>query len=143
MEHFADVDAYLERAELWPDEIRALRPILRKCGLAEEIKWGKPTYSHDGRNILILQEMKGFLAVMFFKGALLTDDAGVLHSQGPNSRSAKRMQITSTADVKRLAPVIRAYVDQAIAVEDAGLEPAPAEPIEHVPELHERFARAA
>lgn len=139
MEHHADVDAYLEGSELWPAEIRALRPILTGCGLREEIKWGKPCYSHDGRNICILQEMKDFLAVMFFKGALLTDPDGVLHDQGPNSRSARRMQLTSTDEVAASAGTIEAYVAEAIALEDAGATVPEAELV-LVEELAERLA---
>jgi uncharacterized protein YdeI (YjbR/CyaY-like superfamily) len=121
MEHHADVEAYLETAERWPEEIRAVRPILTGCGLYEEIKWGKPCYSHDGRNICILQEMKDFLALMFFKGSLLSDPDRALHDQGPNSRSARRMQLTSTDEVAGMAGTIEAYVAEAIAIEDAGL----------------------
>ena len=72
------VDAYIARSDKWPDEMTELRSILLNSGLSEELKWGKPCYSHDGKNIVIIQEMKAFLALMFFKGALLTDDAGVL-----------------------------------------------------------------
>lgn len=138
MEDFADVAEYLEQSEQWPDVIAALRPILVGCGLTEEIKWGKPCYSHDGRNILILQEMKDFLAVMFFKGALLSDPDGVLHDQGPNSRSARRMQLTSTDEVAGSADTIDAYVAEAIAAEDAGLE-VPEQELVLVEELRERL----
>ncbi|NNK90978.1 MAG: hypothetical protein HKO87_00975, partial [Acidimicrobiia bacterium] len=71
-----------------------LRPVLLDAGLTEQIKWRKPCYSHEGANILILQEMKDFLAVMFFKGALLADPVGVLEDQGPISRSARRFRLT-------------------------------------------------
>lgn len=96
------VDAYIRRSEQWPTEMTDLRPVLLSCGLTEEIKWGKPCYSHEGRNIVILQEMKDFLALMFFKGPLLNDSEGVLEEQGPNSRSARRIRFTSVEDVARL-----------------------------------------
>lgn len=117
-----DVDAYISRSDQWPDEMAALRPILLDRGLTEAIKWNKPCYSHDGANIVILQEMKGFLALMFFKGALLEDPEGVLEDQGPNTRSARRICFRSTDDVARLADTVAAYVDRAIEVEEAGLE---------------------
>ena len=139
MEKFADVDSYLQRSEQWPDEIAALRPILVGCGLTEEIKWGKPCYSHEGRNIVILQEMKDFLALMFFKGALLNDPDGVLEDQGPNSRSARRMCFTSVDDVARSADTVEVYVAEAIDVEDAGLEPPPAPELVLVEELQHRL----
>ena len=107
------VDAYIGRSEKWPDEMAALRSVLLKSGLTEDIKWGKPCYGHDGTNIVIMQEMKEFLALMFFKGALMNDPAGVLESQGPNSRSALRMCFRSVADVKRLTKTVKAYIAEA------------------------------
>jgi uncharacterized protein YdeI (YjbR/CyaY-like superfamily) len=133
------VDAYFERSEKWPEEMLRLRPTLLAAGLTEEIKWGKPCYSHEGRNIAILQEMKDFLSLMFFKGALLSDPDGVLESQGPNSRSALRIRFTSVDDVDRLAKTVRAYVAEAIDVEDAGLEVGPAPKTELVDELQQRL----
>lgn len=139
MKKYPDVDAYLAEAELWPDEIRALRPILLATGLTEDVKWGKPCYSHDGANIAIAQEMKNFLALMFFKGALIDDHEGVLHDQGPNSRSARRIQFTSVDDVDRLAGVVAGYVDQAIDIEERGLEVEPPPEPEWVAELQVRI----
>ena len=82
------VDAYIRHSEKWPEEMTHLRTILLSSGLTESIKWGKPCYSHEGKHIVILQEMNEFLALMFFKGALLRDSEGVLEEQGPNLRSA-------------------------------------------------------
>ena len=133
------VDAYIGRSEKWPDEMAALRPILLKCGLSEDIKWGKPCFGHDGKNIVIMQEMKDFLALMFFKGALMNDPAGVLEEQGPNSRSALRMCFRSVADVKRLTKTVKAYIADAIEVEDSGLEVGPAPEVVFVAELQQRL----
>ena len=134
-----EIDAYIARAEKWPDEIADVRIILLDAGLIEEFKWGKPCYSHDGKNILILQEMKDFLALMFFKGALLTDPAGILQEQGPNSRSARRVQITSVADIARLSDTLTEYIIEAIAVEEAGLEVGPAPKPVFAVELQQRI----
>ena len=134
-----EVDACIGASKRWPEEMNDLRPILLSCGLTEDVKWGKPCYSYGGSNIVILQEMKGFLALMFFKGALLEDPDGVLEQQGPNSRSARRIRFTSLEDVAGLADTVRAYVAEAIDVEDAGLEVGPAsEPI-LVDEFQERL----
>lgn len=134
------VDAYIARSTLWPAELERAREILLGCGLTEAIKWGKPCFSEDGANIVIAQEMKGFLALMFFKGALMPDPAGVLRDQGPNSRSAKRMEFTSVAEVDAAAATIAAYVDAAIAVEASGAAPAPAPAPVLADELAERLA---
>jgi uncharacterized protein YdeI (YjbR/CyaY-like superfamily) len=134
-----DVDEYIAGSNRWPDEIAALRRVLLGCGLTEDIKWNKPCYGHDGANIAIVQEMKDFLALMFFKGALLDDPDGMLHEQGPNSRSARRMQFTSVDEVQRSAGAIEAYVDQAVRVEQAGLAVEPAPELVLVDELQRRL----
>lgn len=143
MERHPDVDAYLAQAQQWPNEIAALRPILRGSGLTETIKWGKPCYCHEGRNVAILQEMKGFLALMFFKGALLDDPAGVLEQQGPNSHAARRMCFTSVAQVHELAETLKAYLEEAIEIEEAGRRVSPAPAPELATELQRRLAADA
>ncbi|HSJ71689.1 MAG TPA: YdeI/OmpD-associated family protein [Acidimicrobiia bacterium] len=117
----------------------ALRPILLGRGLTEEIKWRQPCYTHGGKNIVIIQEMNEFLSLMFFKGALLEDPEGVLRDQGPNSRSARRMEFTSVEDVARLTDTIGSYIEEAIDVEEAGLQVDPAPELELVQELQDRF----
>lgn len=114
------VDAFVNRANQWQDEIRKLRSILLECGLDEELKWGKPCYTHEGKNIAIIQPFKPHCALMFFKGALLKDTHGVLRSQGENTQSALRLEFTSEAQIKK--SVVKSYMKQAVAVEEAGLK---------------------
>ena len=118
----SEVDKSFRSAKLWRAEADALRAALLDCGLAEELKWGKPCYSYDGKNIAIIQRMKDFLALMFFKGALLTDPDGVLERQGPNSRSGFRARFTSVKDVSRMKKSLKALVREAIDVEKKGLK---------------------
>lgn len=114
------VDAYVDRAKRWPDEIQTLRAICLDSGLDEALKWGKPCFSVDGKNIAIIQPFKGFCALLFFKGALLEDKRGLLKRQGENTQSALRLEFSSEKDIKKT--VVRAYVKQAISVEQAGLK---------------------
>ncbi len=134
-----DVDAYIAESDKWPDEMATLRPVLLGAGLEENIKWRSPCFSHGGKNIAIFQEFNECLSLMFFKGALLPDPEGVLVDQGPNSRSAKRIEFTSVDDVQRLADTVRAYVADAIEVEEAGLEVDTAPELVLVEELRARL----
>lgn len=115
-------DAFFEKGKLWHREAVHVRKILLDCALDEELKWGKPCYTHGGDNIVILQRMRDFLALMFFKGALLSDPKGLLKAQGKNTRSAKRMCFTSVAEVKKSDKAIRSFVRKAIQVEKKGLK---------------------
>ena len=133
------VDDYIEKSELWPAEISALRPLLLGAGLDETIKWGKPCYSHGAENVAIMQEMKDFLALMFFKGALLDDPDGVLEAQGPNSRSARRVCFSSAEQVERRSATVKALLDRAIVVAESGAEVGPPPELVLVDELQDRL----
>jgi uncharacterized protein YdeI (YjbR/CyaY-like superfamily) len=140
MQDFPDVDAYLEATDRWSEEITALRPLLLASGLEETIRWGKPCYASDGANVAIIQGFAEHLALMFFKGVLLQDPAGVLEEQGPNSHAAKRLTFRSVEDVERHADVVTAYVAEAIALERAGTALPPRPDEELADELQERLA---
>ncbi len=127
------VDVFMSRAKLWRAELEKLRAILLGCGLQEELKWGKPCYTSQGKNVAILQPFKAHCALLFFKGMLLQDSHGLLRSQGDNTRSAMRLEFTAVSEIRKA--IISDYVKQAIAVETAGLAPAPkAKPELHLPE---------
>lgn len=115
------VARYIAKATRWQDESEHLRALLLGCGLNEALKWGKPCYSHQGSNVAILQNMKPFLALMFFKGALLDDPQGVLQEQGENTRSARRLCFTSVEQVTGMDATVRALVSEALRVEAEGL----------------------
>ena len=108
------------RAKTWQGEIQKIRSIMLECGLDEELKWGKPCFAFEGKNVAIIQPFKAHCSLMFFKGALLKDTHGLQRSQGENTQSALRLEFTSEAQVKKA--VVASYVKQAIAVEKAGLK---------------------
>lgn len=114
------VDAFVLAATSWQREIQKLRTILLECGLEEDLKWGKPCYSFNGKNVAIIQPFKAHCALMFFKGSLLQDPRGLLRSQGENTQSALRLEFTGPEQIKK--GVIKSYAKNAIAVEQAGLK---------------------
>ena len=141
MKDYADVDAYVADSDQWPEEIAAIRPILRSCGLEETIKWGKPCYCiGDDENVVLLQEFSDHLALMFFRGVLLDDPEQLLHAQGPNTHGPKRMKFTSVAEVESLGTAISTLVTQAIHHAEAGTELPPRPDEELAAELQERLA---
>ncbi|MEI9952032.1 MAG: YdeI/OmpD-associated family protein [Pseudomonadota bacterium] len=114
------VDEFLNRAKAWQDEMQKLRSILLDCGLDEDLKWGKPCFMFEGRNVAIIQPFKEHCSLMFFKGALLKNSHGLLRSQGENTQAAMRLEFTGQDQVKKT--VLQAYVKDAIAVERQGLK---------------------
>lgn len=138
----AKVDAFLKKAEQWREEMAALRAIALDCGLGEELKWGKPCYVFERANIAIIQPFKEQCAFMFFKGALLDDPEGLLERPGRNSHAARRMMLSSVEEVGRKGPRLRAFIAEAIEVENAGLEVPERKDAEPVPdELVEMYEK--
>ena len=109
--------AYRER---WKAEIAEMRRVLAGFAMTEERKWGKPTYTVDGKNIVILQGFKEYFGLGFFQGALLKDSKKVLVQLG-QVHAARVMKFTSVKEITAKAATIKAYVREAIAVEKAGL----------------------
>lgn len=104
----------------WTKELELLRSILLKSGLTEQLKWKMPCYTIDGRNVVLLAALKDHASISFFKGALLKDPHGILSKPGENCQAARVIRFTSASEVKRLTPIIKATVQEAIEVERAG-----------------------
>jgi uncharacterized protein YdeI (YjbR/CyaY-like superfamily) len=106
--------------EQWKAEIAEMRRVLAGFPMKEECKWGKPTYTVDGKNVVIMQGFKEYFGLGFLQGALLKDPEKVLVQLG-RVHAGRVMKFTSVKDITAQAATIRAYVQEAIAVEKAGL----------------------
>jgi uncharacterized protein YdeI (YjbR/CyaY-like superfamily) len=128
----------------WEAEIAAMQRLLAGFRMKEECKWGKPTYTVDGKNIVILQGFKEYFALGFFQGALLKDPRKLLVQLG-QVQAGRVMKFASAKDVTAKAATIKAYVREAIAVEKAGLrvERKKTSDFPVPPELTERFRKDA
>jgi uncharacterized protein YdeI (YjbR/CyaY-like superfamily) len=116
------VDAVVGRATKWHEEMEKLRTILLDCQLTEELKWGKPCYTFQDSNIVIIQGFKEYFALLFFKGALLTDPHGILVKTGESTKVGRQIRFNNTEEIVQMEPVLKAYIDEAIEVEKAGLK---------------------
>ena len=116
------VDNFLSKAQQWQKEMEQLRNIVLSCGLTEELKWGKPCYAFDDKNIVIIQGFKEYCALLFFKGMLLSDPNGILVKTGENTQVGRQLRFHSVKEITALVPVIKAYIYEAIEVEKAGMK---------------------
>jgi uncharacterized protein YdeI (YjbR/CyaY-like superfamily) len=114
------VDAFLLNAKKWREELTILRSIVMDSGLGEELKWGAPCYVHEQANVIIIHGFKDYFALMFFKGALMEDPQDLLRKPGENTQSGRQIRMTSMDEMLGQEEVLRAYIQNAIAVEKAG-----------------------
>jgi uncharacterized protein YdeI (YjbR/CyaY-like superfamily) len=114
------VDAFLTQEETWRDEMALLRKIALSCNLREELKWGQPCYTLEGKNIVLIHGFKEYCAFLFFKGALLKDPDGILVVQTGNVQAARQIRFTEASGIAKMQAVLKAYILEAIEVEKAG-----------------------
>ena len=116
------VDEYLKKAKKWQEESKKLRKIVLDCGLTEESKWGKPCYTFQGSNVVIIQGFKEYCALLFCKGALLKDANHILIQQTENVQAARQLRFTNAQEIAEMEPLLKDYIHEAVEVEKAGLE---------------------
>ena len=114
------VDAFIGRAKQWRLEYEELRKIALDCPLTEELKWGVPCYTHDGKNVVLIHGFKEYCAMLFVKGALLKDPLNILITQTENTQSARQLRFTSDQEIAEMSHIIKAYILEAIEVETSG-----------------------
>ncbi|WP_349630953.1 YdeI/OmpD-associated family protein [Bradyrhizobium liaoningense] len=110
--------AYRER---WQAEIAELQAILSGFDLKEERKWGKPCYTLDGKNVVIIQDFKEYCALGFFQGALLKDPKKLLVQLG-QVQAGRVMKFTGVEEIAAKTSTIKAYLREAMAAAKAGLK---------------------
>lgn len=121
MKRAKSVDEFIAAADHWQSELMRLCEILRKTSLTEEVKWGGPCYTHNGKNVVGIGGFKSYFGLWFHQGALLRDDAGVLiNAQEGKTRALRQWRMASAQDIKPV--IIRRYVKEAISYVEAGRE---------------------
>ena len=116
------VDWFFSKAGKWQKEYEQLRKIALDCDLVEELKWGCPCYTFEGKNIVLIHGFKEYCAFLFFKGALLKDPKGILIQQTENVQAARQIRFTDVRDILKMKKVLQTYIYEAVKVEVAGLK---------------------
>lgn len=116
------IDVFFGKPQQWHKEFEKLRKIILDCKLTEEFKWGKPCYTFQNNNIVLMHGFKEYCALLFMKGALLKDPYGILVQQTENVQAARQIRFTSLQEIIEMEPILKDYIQQAIEVEKAGLK---------------------
>jgi uncharacterized protein YdeI (YjbR/CyaY-like superfamily) len=107
-------------AKKWQKETDKLRRIALDCDLTEELKWSKPCFTFQKRNVAVIIPLKESCALSFFKGALLKDPKHILEKIGEHTQSARWIKFTSVKEVTALQSTLRDYLYEAIQFEESG-----------------------
>jgi uncharacterized protein YdeI (YjbR/CyaY-like superfamily) len=116
------VQWFFDKETAWQACYALLRELALESGLAEELKWGHPCYTLNGKNVFLMHGFNNYCALLFHKGALLKDDEGLLVQQTKDVQSARQLRFTGLKEIQRQENLIVRYMQEAIAVEKAGLK---------------------
>ena len=132
MKRYKTVDDYIAASTQWGAELDRIRGILRSTELEEDVKWGAPCYTFDGKNVVGMAGFKAYFGLWFHQGALLKDDSNVLiNAQEGKTRALRQWRMESAKDIK--PAVIKRYVKEAIQLVKDGKAVATTKPDVTVP----------
>jgi uncharacterized protein YdeI (YjbR/CyaY-like superfamily) len=115
------VEIFLQKTEKWQAESQKLRAILLGFPLSEELKWGEPCYTFQGKNVVLIGAFKEYCTLLFFKGALMADPRGILVAPG-KTQAGRQIRFTGLREIAAMESIVKTYIAEAIEVEKAGLK---------------------
>jgi uncharacterized protein YdeI (YjbR/CyaY-like superfamily) len=122
-------------AKKWQKEADKLRKIALDCGLSEEVKWGKPCFTYQTKNVAIIIPLKDVCTLSFFKGALLSDPKRILQKVGEHTQAGRWVKFASIKEIIAMQSILRNYLYEAIKIEQSGKKVTLKKPSEYaVPE---------
>jgi uncharacterized protein YdeI (YjbR/CyaY-like superfamily) len=107
-------------ANKWQKETDKLRKIALDCDLVEEMKWGKPCFTYQKKNVAIVIPLKEACALSFFKGALLSDPKHILEKIGEHTQAGRWIKFTSLKEITAAQSILKKYIYEAIELEESG-----------------------
>lgn len=114
------VNFFFDNATQWKEEFEKLRAIALSTELVEDLKWGCPCYTYEGKNIFLIHGFKDYCALLFFKGALMKDPDHILIRQSENVQAARQIRFIELQQIVDLEKNLQAYMFQAVEIEESG-----------------------
>lgn len=107
------VDTYIERHANWSNELETLRNVFHKTKLKEEIKWGSPTYTLNGKLVAGMAAFKKHYALWFHQGVFLKDkQKKLVNAQEGVTRGLRQWRFEKGDPIE--SDLILAYIEESI-----------------------------
>lgn len=117
----AKIEAYIEKHERWSKGLSQLREVLNRTEAVETVKWGIPTYTVGGKNVIGLGAFKNHFGLWFFNGSFLSDKKKVLrNAQEGKTRGMRQLNWNSIEEMD--LDLVHDYVLEAIENQKQGKE---------------------
>lgn len=126
MEKNKTVEEYLAKQELWKDSLQLLRELITAEPFTETVKWGIPVYTINGKNVVGIGAFKSYVGLWFYQGVFLKDPHDkLLNAQEGKTQAMRQWRFESLEEIQKDAPIVNAYLKEAIANQKKGKEVKP------------------
>ncbi|MEQ9188745.1 MAG: YdeI/OmpD-associated family protein [Cryomorphaceae bacterium] len=114
------VESYINESQ-WKDELQSLRAILTNTELSEELKWGTPHYTINGKIVVGIAGFKSYFGLWFHQGVFLKDPYKVLiNAQEGTTRGLRQWRFQDGNEI--IPSQVKEYVLEAVENQKAGKE---------------------
>lgn len=107
------VDAYIKKHARWRVQLGEIRNLFLQTVLVEEIKWGTPSYSLNGKLVAGVAAFKNHMGIWFHQGVFLTDSERKLMNAQEGKTKALRQWRFDHDDTIDHALILQ-YITEAI-----------------------------
>ncbi len=115
------VDAFIAEQTKWKEKLQQLRAVFQKTELKEEVKWGKPTYTLDGKMVAAMADFKNHMALWFHQGVFLKDrHKKLINAQEGVTKALRQWRFEEEDEID--SNLVLEYIKEAIANAAAGKE---------------------
>lgn len=121
------IESFINKHNIWREELNYLRSLLHATELEESIKWGMPSYRCNGKNVIGIGAFKNHIGIWFHQGALLSDPNNILiNAQKGKTTAMRSIKITKELPINK--SILIPYITEAIRNAKDGKEIVPAKP---------------
>ena len=137
------IEEYFENNSEQIDILEKLRSILVKTELTETLKWGMPTYTINGKNVIGIGAFKSYAGIWFFQGVFLKDESRkLINAQEEKTRGMRQWRFDDINAIDE--NLLLSYIQEAIQNQKDGKEIKPEKkPLVIPDELKEALASNA
>lgn len=115
------IEAYIEKHEQWSEQLSQLRDVFQKTELTEEVKWGTPHYTLNGKLVAGMAGFKNHYAIWFHHGSFLKDPhKKLMNAQEGKTKGLRQWRFERGDEID--TDLVHSYIQESIENSLAGKE---------------------
>lgn len=135
MQKSKSIAEYLHHHVQWNAELQTLISVLNETDLVAEIKWGAPTYTLNGKNVVGVAAFKEYVALWFHQGVFIEDTHNILIASNENTKGLRQIRFKNLEEIQQNLDAIQSFIASAIQNQRQGKVIQPSARIFEMPDV--------